>query len=56
MKPGDLVSRKWKPQFGTGTIIHVLGESIVVRWVLNNKPKIVIEKQKHLKRVERNKT
>ena len=50
MKPGDLVLRKWKPQYGTGTVIHVLGETVVVKWILDEKPKIVFEKEKHLKK------
>ena len=51
MKPGDLVTRKWKPQYGTGTIVHVLGETIIVKWILDEKPKIAFEKEKHLKKV-----
>lgn len=51
MKPGDLVTRKWKPQYGIGTIVHVLGETIVVKWVLNKRPKMIFEKKEHLKKV-----
>ena len=49
MKPGDLVTRKWRPNYGAGTIIHVLGDTIVVKWVLNEKPKVIIENRKYLK-------
>jgi len=52
MRPGDLVLRKWKPKYGIGTIIHVLGETIVVKWILNDRPKIIFENQKHLKKVD----
>ena len=51
MKPGDLVSRKWKPQYGTGTVVHVLGDTVVVKWILDDVPKIIIEQGKHLKRL-----
>ncbi len=51
MKPGDQVSRKWKPQYGTGTVVHVLGETIVVKWILNERPKIIFENQKYLKKI-----
>tara|TARA_Y100000114_G_scaffold152611_1_gene171163 strand:- start:621 stop:809 length:189 start_codon:yes stop_codon:yes gene_type:complete len=49
MKPGDLVTRKWKPNYGTGTIIHVLGDTIVVKWILNERPKVIVEERKYLK-------
>ena len=53
MKPGDLVTRKWKPQYGIGTIVHILGETIVVKWVLNERPKMIFEKKEHLKKVSK---
>ncbi len=51
MKPGDQVSRKWKPKYGTGTVVHVLGETIVVKWIVNERPKIIFENQKYLKKI-----
>jgi ribosomal protein L21E len=51
MKSGDLVLRKWKPKYGTGIVLHVLGETIVVKWILDERPKIIFEKEKHLKKV-----
>ncbi len=52
MKPGDKVRRMWKPKYGQGEIIHILGETIVVKWTIDNKPQIMFEKIKYLKRVE----
>ena len=50
MKIGDKVKRLWKPLLGTGTIIHVLGDKIVVKWSENREiPTIEIEQVKHLK-------
>ena len=53
MKPGDLVTRKWKPQYGTGTVVHVLGNTVVVKWVLNERPKMIFEELKHLKKIDK---
>ncbi len=51
MKPGDLVLRKWKPQYGTGVVVHVLGNTVVGRWVLDERPKMIFEELKYLKKV-----
>ena len=55
MKPGDKVTRKWKPQYGTGTVVHVLGETIAVKWILNHIPKIILEEYKYLRKINRDK-
>ena len=52
MKVGDKVTRKWKPALGEGTILHILGEKICVKWYGPNRPKIVFEELRHLKAVD----
>ena len=52
MKPGDKVKRMWKPKYGHGEVIHVLGDTIVVKWNIDNKPKILFEEIKYLKMVD----
>lgn len=49
MKVGDMVKRKWKPQYGNGEILHILGDKIVVKWFGLSRPKIIIESPKYLK-------
>lgn len=49
MKAGDRVTRKWKPQYGSGEVLHVLGDKIVVKWLGLDRPKIIIESPKYLK-------
>ena len=49
MKTGDTVTRKWKPEYGKGQIIHILGESIVVKWTHTGMPTLNIEDKKYLK-------
>tara|TARA_B100000287_G_scaffold412392_1_gene442801 strand:- start:135 stop:290 length:156 start_codon:yes stop_codon:yes gene_type:complete len=49
MKPGDKVLRKWKPKYGEGKVVHVLGETIVVLWTGTGVPKIEFEEKKYLK-------
>ena len=51
MKPGDLVTRKWKPEYGTGTILHIVGNKIAVKWFLNDRPKVIFEEVKYLKKI-----
>ena len=52
MKPGDKVKRMWKPKYGHGEIIHVLGDTIVVRWNIENKVQLIFEQMKYLRKVE----
>jgi len=54
MKIGDRVIRKWKPQYGEGTILHILGETIVVKWMGFERPTINIESPKYLKIINEN--
>ena len=49
MKTGDTVIRKWKPALGEGTILHVLGDKVCVKWHGPARPKIIFEHPKHLK-------
>ena len=49
MNIGDKVTRKWKPALGEGTILHIFGDKIVVRWGGPDHPTIHFEKLKHLK-------
>jgi hypothetical protein len=51
MKPGDKVTRMWKPKYGQGEVVHVLGETIVVKWVINNNPQLIFEQIRYLKKV-----
>ncbi len=52
MKPGDKVKRMWKPKYGHGEVIHVLGDTIVVRWNIENKAQLIFEQMKYLRKVE----
>ncbi len=52
MKAGDRVTRKRKPQYGTGEVLHVLGDKIVVKWHGLDRPKVIVELPKHLKVVD----
>ena len=52
MKAGDRVTRKWKPKYGTGEVLHVLGDKIVVKWFGLDRPKVIIESPKHLKVID----
>ena len=52
MKIGDKVTRKWKPTLGEGTILHILGDKIVVKWPSTGIPVIHFEKQEHLKKTK----
>lgn len=52
MKAGDRVTRKWKPQYGTGEVLHVLGDKIIVKWFGLDRPKVIIESPKHLKVID----
>ena len=52
MKPGDKVKRMWKPKYGHGEIVHVLGNTIVVKWNIDNKVKLIFEEIKYLRKVE----
>ena len=54
MKVGDRVTRKWKPALGEGTILHILGDKICVKWYGLKIPKIAFEELKHLKAVDEN--
>jgi hypothetical protein len=49
MKVGDKVTRRWKPALGVGTILHILGDKICVKWSNGNRPKVLFEAPKHLK-------
>jgi hypothetical protein len=49
MKTGDKVIRKWKPAYGEGQIMHILGESVVVKWTHTGMPTVNIEDKKYLK-------
>ena len=51
MKVGDKVTRKWKPALGTGTILHILGDKICVKWSNGSRPKVLFEELDHLKAV-----
>jgi len=53
MKPGDKVTRKWKPSLGVGEVLHILGENIVVNWNPKGISNVSSEKQKHLKFVDK---
>jgi hypothetical protein len=52
MKVGDKVTRKWKPALGTGTILHILGDKICVKWSNGSRPKVLFEELDHLKAVK----
>ena len=52
MKAGDKVTRKWKPQYGSGEVLHVLGDKIVVKWLGLDRPKVIIESPKYLKVID----
>jgi len=52
MKPGDKVKRMWKPKYGHGEIVHVLGNTIVVKWNIDNEVKLIFEEIKYLRKVE----
>ncbi len=54
MNIGDKVTRKWKPEYGEGRVIHVLGDTIVVKWLGMDRPLLNIEKLKYLKVVDEN--
>ena len=54
MNIGDRVTRKWKPALGEGTILHILGDKIVVRWSGLEKPTIHFEKPEHLRALNEN--
>jgi len=49
MNIGDKVTRRWKPALGEGTILHILGDKIVVRWMGGGLPAIHFEKPEHLR-------
>ena len=49
MKIGDNVTRKWKPALGQGQVVHLLGETVVVRWFLEGRPRLEFEERKYLK-------
>ena len=49
MKPGDKVTRKWKPKLGVGIIKHILGDKLVVAWNNNGTTSIEFEKIEHLR-------
>jgi len=49
MKIGDSVIRKWKPALGEGKIVHLLGETIVVKWFCDDMPRLEFEEKKYLK-------
>tara|TARA_Y100001963_G_C6675834_1_gene397376 strand:- start:69 stop:236 length:168 start_codon:yes stop_codon:yes gene_type:complete len=49
MKIGDNVIRKWKPMLGEGKIIHLLGETVVVKWLRDGKPEIGLEEKRYIK-------
>ena len=49
MKIGDNVTRKWKPALGQGKIVHLLGETVVVKWTVDGVPKLLFEERKYLK-------
>ena len=52
MKTGDKVKRLWKPALGTGVVMHILGDKIVVKWSANHeRPRIEIEEAKYLKTI-----
>jgi len=48
MKPGDIVTRKWKPALGHGKVLHILGNRAVVQWGRKGKIKISTEDKKYL--------
>ena len=52
IKIGDKVTRRWKPALGVGEVMHVLGETIVVKWTAGDKPDTVFESAKHLRKVD----
>jgi len=49
MKIGDKVIRKWRPALGTGEIVHLMGEIVVVKWKPGDKPQTEFEEKKYLK-------
>ena len=49
MKTGDRVTRKWKPEYGEGRIMHIIGENAIVKWNYTGMPKLGIEQKKYLK-------
>jgi hypothetical protein len=49
MKIGDNVTRKWKPALGKGKVIHLLGETVVVKWFCDGVPRLEFEERKYLK-------
>lgn len=52
MKIGDKVTRKWRPALGEGEVVHLMGESVVVKWRKNGIPKVEFEERKYLKVVD----
>ena len=52
MQVGDRVTRRWKPALGIGTILHILGNKICVKWSNGSRPKVAFELPKHLKAVD----
>jgi hypothetical protein len=52
MKTGDKVTRKWKPQYGSGEVLHILGDKIVVKWYGFDRPKVIVESPKYLKVID----
>ena len=49
---GETVTRKWKPEYGQGTILHMLGDKVAVRWYSEQKePFVSIEEVRYLKAV-----
>ena len=57
IKLNDKVERKWKPELGQGEVLHLIGESAVVRWQGTRSgnlvtPVVTIEERKYLKVLE----
>ena len=53
MKVGDTVTRKWKPQYGEGIILHILGdEKVIVKWYgARLRPLVLVDNIKYLKAI-----
>jgi len=48
MKPGDRVTRKWKPALGEGEVLHILGDDIVINWNPSGIAKVTAENKKYV--------
>ena len=47
MKIGDKVTRRWRPALGEGEIIHLMGDTVVVKWPRDGIPRMEFEEKKY---------